>query len=57
MSLATFSKIVRYKIIHPRHGTDECNICSKYKAKMKAAGLDKVLAAVQNQVDAFLAGN
>jgi hypothetical protein len=35
LCLASFSKIVRYQIIHPRHGTEECNICSKHKAALK----------------------
>jgi hypothetical protein len=35
MRFSTFYCILRYKIIHPRHGTDMCNMCENYKARLK----------------------
>jgi hypothetical protein len=31
----TFYLILRYKVIHPRHGTDMCNVCEEHKARKK----------------------
>ena len=38
ISKSFFCSILRYKIIHPTHGTDKCNVCESRKQK-KANGV------------------